>query len=85
MRGLLIALLLTILYSSALAETTPDVKGVKWYQDHPEERKAMLDRCNDNPGQLRNDPNCINAKRAALSMSGGSVKRPGPVGQQKIQ
>ena len=52
MRSLLVALLLALLCSPALAETPEDVKGVKWYQEHPEERKAMLDRCNDNPGQL---------------------------------
>lgn len=85
MRSLLVALLLALLCSPVFAETPQDVKGVKWYQEHPEERKAMLDRCNDNPGQLRNDPNCINAIRAALSMSGGSVRRPAPSGQPKIQ
>lgn len=85
MRGLLAVLLLCIFCSVAFAEGSQEVMGVEWYKTHPEERKMMLARCNDNPGELRNDPNCINAKRAALTLSGGSVRRPAPSEQPKGQ
>lgn len=45
----------------ALAEPTHDVT---WYKAHPVERKAMIARCQNNPGQLDRTPNCINAKHA---------------------
>ncbi len=38
---------------------------VDWYQAHATEMKAKLHACHQNPGELRNTPNCKNAERAA--------------------
>jgi hypothetical protein len=43
------------------------VYTVSWFKEHSAERTAVLAKCNDNPGEARNIPNCINAARAAAS------------------
>ncbi|MDY4284354.1 MULTISPECIES: EexN family lipoprotein [Xanthomonas] len=48
--------------SSQANANTP--KTVSYYSEHGEERKAVLARCRDNPGELRETPDCVNAERA---------------------
>ena len=45
-------------------EPEEPARTVSWFQGHAEERKAMLAQCQDDPGRLREQPNCINATRA---------------------
>ena len=45
---------------SALGE----VHTVGWFKEHQAEMEAVLKQCRDNPGQLRSEPNCVNAARA---------------------
>lgn len=45
-------------------ESTP-VQTVDWYKNHDAERKGMIVKCEENPGELAATPNCINAKTAA--------------------
>ena len=45
-------------------ESTP-VQTVDWYKNHDAERKGMILKCEENPGELAATPNCINAKTAA--------------------
>lgn len=40
------------------------VHDMAYYKEHEAERKAMLEACSNNPGEKRNDPNCINAGEA---------------------
>jgi uncharacterized lipoprotein YehR (DUF1307 family) len=37
---------------------------VDWYEQNAPERKAMLEKCKNNPGRYQNNPNCINADTA---------------------
>lgn len=37
------------------------VKTVDYYTAHKEERKAKIEECNNNPGGMKDDPNCQNA------------------------
>lgn len=48
------------------------VQTVDWYKAHKDERRAMLDRCHNNPGELAATPNCVNASRAESSATWGS-------------
>ncbi len=41
------------------------VQTVDWYREHDKDRIAMIEKCNANPGELENTPNCINAKKAS--------------------
>ena len=52
-----------------LAETEsqmgkPEVRTVDWFLENKDALKATLKECNNNPGQFRNDPNCVNAAEA---------------------
>jgi hypothetical protein len=37
---------------------------VDWYVAHEDERKTLEAKCANDPGDLANDPDCINAKQA---------------------
>jgi hypothetical protein len=50
------------------------VRTVSWFREHPEERKAILARCSDDPGHLRQTPNCVNASQAEGQESIGHWK-----------
>lgn len=49
-----------------------EIKTVQWYREHPVERQQQVDICKNNPGQLKDDPNCVNAMQATIIDSGGS-------------
>lgn len=40
------------------------VQTVTWFKEHKEERLAMLKRCSENPGELGDSPNFVNASQA---------------------
>jgi len=45
------------------ATSTP-TQTVEWFQAHETERKAVLADCANNPGEMRDVPNCVNAQQA---------------------
>jgi hypothetical protein len=49
-------------------------KTVSWYADHQQERAQMQLRCLDDPGHLRNTPDCINAERGAIEAGHRQVR-----------
>jgi len=53
-------------------EALEPVNTVEWYKAHEAEREAMLTKCLNNPGQLAETPNCVNAKEAASRLFLGS-------------
>jgi hypothetical protein len=55
-------------------------RTVSWFREHPEERKAMVTRCADDPGRLGQTPNCINAKQAESIEGIGHMKDLPPLG-----
>ncbi|NWN81749.1 MAG: EexN family lipoprotein [Halomonas sp.] len=71
-RNIAVAVLASSL--SGCFDDTPDtgpVKTVDWYKQHEAEREAMLDKCRNNPGELKDDPNCVNAHEAKQASSFG--------------
>ncbi|WP_183004342.1 EexN family lipoprotein [Achromobacter sp. UMC71] len=54
---------LVVLTLAACSDNTP-VQTVDWYKAHDPERKAMIAKCEANPGELAASANCINAKTA---------------------
>jgi len=44
-------------------------KTVSWYADHQQERAQMQLACMDNPGQLANAPDCVNAQEASVEVA----------------
>ncbi|EMP3151376.1 EexN family lipoprotein [Salmonella enterica] len=59
------------------------VQSVDWYKQHTTERKDMLAKCNENPGERMATPNCVNASRADASKTwssrGGGIKPVAPL------
>lgn len=49
------------------------VHDVGWFKENGEERQAMLEECSNNPGQLKETPNCSNALEAEKQLSSGSL------------
>ncbi len=52
-----------------------EVHDVQWFMNHKLEHREMLNHCANNPGELRNSPNCINAQAALKKLSGGKLRR----------
>jgi hypothetical protein len=53
-----------------------DVKSVAWFHNNPQQRTETLTECKNNPGELKEDPNCVNAAQAeSASMQRGHNTR----------
>lgn len=64
-------------------------RTASWYADHPDVLARVTELCRDDPGNLRNDPDCVNAAqarviaahreadRADAERRGRGVRRPG--------
>lgn len=46
-------------------EPKAEVHDVEYYLNNEQARRQMLVQCDDNPGLLRDTPNCVNAMEAA--------------------
>ena len=53
------------------AAPTESVHDVDWFKTHDDERQSTLRECSNNPAELRDTPNCINALQAERSLSSG--------------
>jgi hypothetical protein len=62
---LLSAFVMGLSLTSCTKEALDPVHDVQWYKTHEGERKDMLAKCHNNPGQLAITPNCVNAEQAA--------------------
>jgi hypothetical protein len=68
MRGLAASFLAVALCAlPAAAQEARDGRTVEWYGRNPYMRMTVLDQCRNDPGRLRNHPDCINAQRADLA------------------
>lgn len=54
-----------ILVSLLTGCNSEPVNDVQYYIDNKAERKAKLKECRNDPGTLKDNPNCINAEQAA--------------------
>ncbi|RYV04109.1 hypothetical protein SOPP22_01525 [Shewanella sp. OPT22] len=48
-------------------------RTVSWFLKHDAELDDTLKLCQNNPGELHNDPECINAQQAANQRSAGEL------------
>lgn len=53
---------------------------VDYYRAHSDERKETLTECANDPGELKDDPLCINARQADVMEGIGSLRRLPPMG-----
>jgi hypothetical protein len=47
-----------------IANPSAPAGTISWYMANTDARKATIARCDNDPGHLANDPDCINAKKA---------------------
>lgn len=68
----------------ALTACSPSPSGgtftVDYYRAHATERAATVRACANDPGNLRDSPDCVNAQRAARMEDVGSLKSLPPMG-----
>jgi hypothetical protein len=67
----------------AACNRTPGGGGtltVDYYRAHATERAATLSTCANDPGNLRDSPNCVNAREAARVEGVGSLRSLPPIG-----
>lgn len=60
-----LALLALVAATAACGQREPP-KTVAYYVEHTAERDARLAVCKNNPGELKNDPDCANAAAAVM-------------------
>jgi len=76
-------LVLAVLASCSSDELGPP-RDVAYYMEHDEERKAVIAKCDNDPGRLELHPNCENAYAARTKMmltsGNGTGIRPPPPG-----
>lgn len=51
-----------------------ETKTVEYYETHLDELQTKLNECANNPGELKDTPNCQNAMKAELKNSSGRNK-----------
>jgi len=71
--------LLTLLAVGCGSSSEP-VSTVDYYRAHADVRDAKIRECANNPGALRDTPNCINAQRAGELEGIGSMRKLPPMG-----
>jgi hypothetical protein len=64
------------------------VQTVEWFKEHKTEREAQINKCESNPGELEETPNCVNATDARNSLiwssrTGGNPVKPLTFGAPK--
>jgi hypothetical protein len=69
--------LVTLLSLLAIEACSPktEPKTVEYYTAHPAERDKVVAACRNNPGQLKDDPDCVNANDSAIQ-GWGKAKLP---------
>ncbi len=68
------ALVMELSLTSCTREALDPVQDVQWYKTHEAERKSMLAKCHNNPGQLALTPNCVNAEQAWKEVTAASTR-----------
>jgi hypothetical protein len=69
-----LAVAVSLPFDSMADSSNAPVRTVKWYELHKDVRLKVVELCNDNPGELGNTPNCINATRANGATSWNNIK-----------
>ena len=50
-------------------------RDVRYYLENPDARKETIAKCNNNPGELENTPDCVNAYDASEEAMNESIDR----------
>ncbi len=61
---ILLGVAMALLTAGCMQEPQEEVRTVEYYKENRGVMEETLTKCNNNPGVLDNDPNCINANTA---------------------
>ncbi len=78
MKNKIIYLLLISLALTGCFEETPkkeEVHTVAWFLEHQDVMNTTLEKCSNNPGELLQTPNCINAIEARRTITDRQLSR----------
>jgi hypothetical protein len=64
MKKHILSTIISVTALTALTACSEKVYDVEYYLQHVEERKAKIEQCKNNPGEMANNPNCKNAAAA---------------------
>jgi hypothetical protein len=70
---------------TAACAPAPNPHPVSWYREHEVERQAQLRVCQEQPGELRATPVCVNALTAERAESLGSLRQLPSLGLSQAQ
>lgn len=62
-------------FDESTSTTSEPTRSVEWFKAHEAERDATLQRCWNNPGELSDTPNCVNAEQASREDDTGSLRK----------
>jgi len=68
------------LLGSCSHEASPAAHSVDWYLAHVADRETAVQRCANDPGTLKDTPDCVNATAAAQRADIGSLRNLPPLG-----
>ncbi len=70
--NLILVLGISIFLSGCFEEKTEEVHTVDWFMKNPTVLDETMKKCNNNPGELAETPNCKNAQKAQREIEIGS-------------
>ena len=74
-----LGIVVTVSAAVSCAPAPDRANSVAYYREHAEERETQLKKCTDDPGSLRNQPDCVNAREAARLEGIGSQRELPPL------
>ncbi|EGQ9055244.1 EexN family lipoprotein [Vibrio parahaemolyticus] len=72
MKHLTLATIL-IFFLSGCFSSEEQTHDVAWFKSHEKERRSILNKCINNPGELKDNSNCLNAKQAERELTTGQL------------
>ena len=72
---LLSSIVLTGCFEEAPKEKKEEVHTVAWFLEHQDVMNTTLEKCSNNPGELLQTPNCINAIEARRTITDRQLSR----------
>ncbi|MBT0110607.1 MULTISPECIES: EexN family lipoprotein [Vibrio] len=72
MKSLTLVAMLSIFLTGCF-DKNEEIHNVAWFKLNEVERNTTLEKCSNNPGELKEHPNCINARQAEKELIVGSL------------
>jgi len=68
-------IVVTALLLVSCSNDTQPAHDVKYYFDNPDTLKEVLEKCRNDPGNLEDTPDCINAEEASIQQMNENIRK----------